>query len=203
MLVAPALLILLGFSKPHSFLYLAPVVAVLLTLFLDRLVIQGQTGRVVLLAALILAPSVGAIGNINFGAHPFKRNLVIPYHSIIDFIQINKTGSVLIISTDIVVPWLLGQQHDRDVWCVSYFLDGDGCLASGRRYDSTFVIAGHSDRSADTAFMRTFDSALERLTAGRRKVATIHVGVDEDANIKSRLTGIPLDKYILTVDHYQ
>jgi hypothetical protein len=203
MLVATAAMILPGFSKPRSFLYLAPVTAVLLTLYLDLQVRQGQTGRVVLMAALILAPSVGAIANIGFGTHPFKRNSVVPYQSIIDFIEINKTGSVLVISTDLVIPWLLRQQPDRDDRCVSYFLSSGGCLASGRRYDSIFVIAGHSDKSADAAFMGTFDTALQRLIAGRRKVATIHAGVDEDAGMKSRLTGIPLDKHILTVDLYQ
>jgi hypothetical protein len=202
MLVATALMIFAGFSKPHSFLYLAPVVAGLLTLYLDRQVRQGQTGRVVLLVVLILAPSIGVIANINFGAHPFKRNLVIPYQAIIDFIQLNKTGSVLVISTDLVSSWLLGQ-HDRDDRCVSYFLSQGECFASGRGYDSIFLIIGHSDKSADTAFMLTFNTALERLIAGRRKVTTIHVGVDEDATMKSWLTGVPLEKYILAVDLYR
>jgi len=86
---------------------------------------------------------------------------------------------------------------------MSYCLSRNECLTAGRRYDAIFVIAGHSDRSVDAAFMRTFANALERLTAGRRKVATIHVGVDEDADMKSRLTGVPLDEYILKVDLYQ
>jgi hypothetical protein len=44
---------------------------------------------------------------------------------------------------------------------------------------------------------------LEKLVAGRRKVATIHAGVDKDAGLKSRLTGVPLDEYILAVEFYQ
>lgn len=203
MLVATALMVFPGFAKPRSFLYLAPVLAVPLTLYLDRLARLVQTGRVMLLAALIFAPSVGTIANINFGTHPFKRNLVIPYQTIIDFIQVNKSGSVLVISTDLVSVWLLRQQRDRDDRCVSYFLSDDECLTSGRGYDSIIVIAGYSERSADTTFMRRFDSALERLMAGRKKVATIHVGVDEDATMKSWLTGVLLDKNILTVDLYQ
>ena len=42
-----------------------------------------------------------------------------------------------------------------------------------------------------------------RITAGRSKVATMGAGVDEDAALKSRLTGVRLDKTILTVDYYQ
>ena len=203
MLAVAALMALPGFAKPRSFLYLAPVVAVLLTLFLDRQVRRGQTRRVVLLAALILAPSVGAVANINFGAHPFKRNSAIPYRSIIDFIVTNETGSVLVVSTDPIVPWVLQHQHNRDGRCVSYFLTGSECLATGRRYDSIFVIAGHNNTSDNIAFGQKFASGLDKLAAGRHKVATIHVGVDEDAGLKSRLTGVALDKYILAVDLYR
>jgi hypothetical protein len=44
---------------------------------------------------------------------------------------------------------------------------------------------------------------LNDVIAGKRKVATIHAGLDEDAEIKSQLVGVPLDKFILTVDLYQ
>lgn len=41
------------------------------------------------------------------------------------------------------------------------------------------------------------------LTAGRHRVATLHAGRDEDAALKSRLTGVPLDNFILAVDLYR
>jgi hypothetical protein len=41
------------------------------------------------------------------------------------------------------------------------------------------------------------------MTRGREKVAEIHVGRDEDAMLKTRLTGVPLDEFILTVDLYR
>jgi hypothetical protein len=172
-------------------------------LFFDGQVMARNARVAVVLASLSLAASVGAIVNINNGTHPFKRNSVIPYQSIIDFIQSNEKGSVLVVSTDIVIPWVLQHQHNRDDSCISYFFDVAVCLTTERRYDSIFVIVGHSDRSTDADFMRKFKGTLDTVTAGRRKVATIHFGVDEDAEIKSRLTGVPLDKYILTVDLYQ
>lgn len=202
-LFAPTLIVLPGFATPRSFLYLAPVLTAVLVLFLDRQVRARNARIAVALASLILAASVGAIVNINNGTHPFKRNSVIPYQSIIDFIESNEKGRVLVVSTDIVIPWVLQHQHDRDGRCVSYFFDVDDCLATERHYDSIFVIVGHSDRSASADLMRKFNSALDTTTAGRRKAATVHFGVDEDAEIKSRLTGVPLDKYILTVDLYQ
>jgi hypothetical protein len=202
MLAATTVLVLPGFATPRSFLYLAPMLTAVLVLFLDRQ--RARNARVaVALVSLILAASIGAIANINNGTHPFKRNSVIPYQSIIDFIQGNEKGSVLVVSTDIVIPWVLRHQHERDGSCVSYFFDAHDCFAAERRYDSIFFIVGHSDRSADANFMRKFNSTLDTVTSGRRKAATIHFGVDEDAEIKSRLTGVQLDKYILTVDLYQ
>ena len=107
LLAASVLMVLPGFAKPRSFLYLAPVMTVLLTLFLDRQMRQRSAGIAVLLVALVLAPSVAALANINGGTHPFKRNSAIPYQSILDFIASNGTANDLIVSTDPVVPWLL------------------------------------------------------------------------------------------------
>jgi hypothetical protein len=44
---------------------------------------------------------------------------------------------------------------------------------------------------------------LADVTDGRGKVATLGVGLDEDAALKSRLTGVSLDQHILTVDYYR
>ena len=90
MLAASALRILPGFAKPRSFLYLAPVLAAVLTFFFYCQAANRNAGVAILLVSLVLAPSVGAIANVNFGTRPFKRNSVIPYQSIIDFIQINE-----------------------------------------------------------------------------------------------------------------
>jgi hypothetical protein len=55
----------------------------------------------------------------------------------------------------------------------------------------------------DEARMRQFKSFLADITAGRSKVATMRTGRDEDAALKTRLTGVQLDEAILTVDYYQ
>jgi hypothetical protein len=203
MLAAPVLMVLLGFARPRSFLYLAPPLATVLTLFLDRQARDRNADIAVLLVSLILVSSIGAIANINNGTHPFKRNSIIPYQSILDFVQNNKKGSVLVISTDPTIPWVLRHQHTGDDRCASYFFNADDCLATERRYDSIFVIVGHNYRSEDATFMREFNSVLGEVTGGRQKVATIHAGIDEDAQLKSWLTGVPLGKFILTIDLYQ
>ena len=200
---AMALMVLASFGKPRSFLYLAPVLAAILTFFLDRKARDCKAGTTTVLAALILAASVAAIANLNHGTRPFKRNSVIPYEQILDFIRTNEKGNVLIVSSDSIVVWELrhrGQQADR---CVSFFAREAACFTADHHYDSIFVISGHSYRSGIVRFMNRFEALLNPMIAGRRKIAELHAGLDEDAALKSRLTGVPLDEFILTIDLYQ
>ena len=202
MLGAAALTIVPGFDKPRSFLYLAPAVTLLLTLFVDRQVREGRLGRALLLAGLLVAGNVATIANIAHNAHPFKRAAVIPYQSIVDFVDHNGSGRVLVISTDPVIPWVLSQRRDS-ARCAGYFLQARACLDGGQHYDSIFVVHGHSDKSGNAALMRHFAAISDAATAGRHKMATLFAGRDEDAALKSRLTGVALDKTLLTVDFYR
>jgi hypothetical protein len=144
LLSAPALMALAGFATPRSFLYLTPVTAALITMLFDRQLRQGRNQRAIVVAAITLAASVSAIANLMAGTHPFKRNSVVPYQAIFDFIDRDANGSALVISTEPVVPWILRLAGENR--CAGYFLDARRCLASGRHYDSIFVISGHHDR---------------------------------------------------------
>jgi hypothetical protein len=202
MLSGPVLMALAGFSAPRSFLYLTPVVAGLLTMFFDRQLHQGHAIRMLSVVLLTLTTSISAIANINSGTHPFKRNSVVPYQSIFNFIDDNARGSALVLSTDPVVPWLLRDAGDDR--CAGYFFAVvKRCLDAGRHYDSIFVIFGHSNSSADETFIAKFKKLIAEVTAGRSKVATLTAGRDDDAALKSRLSGVPLETTILTVDYYR
>lgn len=201
MLSGPVLMTLAGFATPRSFLYLVPVVAGLLTMFFDRQLRQGHGLRMLSAAVLTLTTSISAIANINSGTHPFKRNSVVPYQSIFDFINGNAPGSALVLSTDPVVPWLLRDAGaDR---CAGYFFEVERCLEAGRHYDAIFVVFGHSDQSVDQTFIAKFKELIAKITVGRSKAATLAAGRDEDAVLKSRLSGVPLETTILTVDYYR
>jgi hypothetical protein len=65
------------------------------------------------------------------------------------------------------------------------------------------VIFGHTDRSNNIALMENFQALVGNLTAGRTKRASMPAGHDADAALKTRLTGVPLDPAILTVDFYR
>jgi hypothetical protein len=82
-----------------------------------------------------------------------------------------------------------------DRWA-GYFFDVRRCLQSGRRYDSIFVIFGHNDRSNSITMMDNFQTfVVER--------ASMPAGHDADAALKTRLTGVPLEPAILTIDFYR
>jgi hypothetical protein len=76
-------------------LYLTPVAAALITIFFDRQLQQGHVQRAIAVAAVTLATSAAAIANLISGTHPFKRNSVVPYQAIFDFIDRNANGSAL------------------------------------------------------------------------------------------------------------
>jgi hypothetical protein len=65
--------------------------------------------------------------------------------------------------------------------CAGYFLDARRCLASGRRYDSIFVISGHHDRSTDLELTAQFNALVAAATGGRNKLASVPIGRDDDA----------------------
>ncbi len=194
-------MMLTGFGKPRSFLYLAPVLASILTMYLDK----QATKRAALaaMAAMVLLPSVGAIANVDHGSAPFKRNAAIPYQQILDFIRLNARGTVLTVSTDPVVVWVLRHERDPSGNCVSRFLENRECFAPERHYDTVFSILGHSNLSTDRSVMQKLQTALAAATAGKQKIAEMSAGLDNDAAIKSRLTGVPLERAILSVAVYR
>jgi hypothetical protein len=95
LLSAPTLMALAGFATPRSFLYLTPVTAALITMFFDRQMRQGYVQRAIAVVVITLATSAAAIANLISGTHPFKRNSVVPYQAIFDFIDRNAKAARL------------------------------------------------------------------------------------------------------------
>ncbi len=202
LLAAMVLAALLGFSEPRSFLYLAPVLALSLTVFLDRQFERRGAGIAVLATCCAVLPSIAAIASHGSPAHPFKRNAVAPFAEIVDFVTRNESGDTLVISTDPVVLWELAKRGSPHR-CLSYFLDAPACLGDARRYQSIFVVSGHSSRSDRAPDMLRYSSDVARVIGNRQPIAEARFGRDADAMLKTRLTGVPLDEFILTVSLYR
>jgi hypothetical protein len=202
LLIAALVMPLIGFGKPRSFLYLAPVMAALLTLYLDRQVRRNPKVALVLVV-LLVAPAVAAIANVETSRHPFKRASVIPYGAVVDFVRSYGEGRTLVLSTDPVVPWILDHETPVPARCAVFLARRSDCLDAARAYDTVFIVNGHSHMPEGSAAMNRFREAVTRVSAGKRKITTLQAGVDEDAALKSRLTGVPLTREILTVDVYR
>jgi hypothetical protein len=200
---AMALISVSGFGKSRSFLYLAPALAAILTLFVDRQSTERNARWIALLVALIAAPSVGAVAAINHGTRPFKRNAAIPYEQVLDFIRTNGQGDTLVMSSDPIVVWALDHKGVRSDRCVSYFLRKQECFLPGRHFDTLFIIMGQSNRSRDKPFMRQVAAKIAEITGDRRQIAQLHAGLDQDAALKGQLTGMSLDEFILSVELYR
>lgn len=203
MFAAMLLMVLPGFAKPRSFLYLAPVVVVIQTIFLNDQARMKNVGRSLLLVALLLGAPVGAIASINHGSKPFKRNSVAPYQEVVDFIHDNEKGRVLVVTTDAVLAWILNKDSSLGKRCISRFFVKDNCEVAKWPYDTIFVVSGYSDKSEKFPFMEDYRKKLSAVLAGRRKVAHAGFGSDEDAALKSKLAHVSLEKYVLSADLYQ
>lgn len=203
MLCAIPIMAAAGFAEPRAYLYLTPILSIVLLLFLHRLGLDRGARRALLAGVVILAPTAGAIANVDQSTHPFKRNAVVPFQQIVSFIDANADGKVLVVSSDPVLVWLFQHERARPDLCASYFEGTARCFAPGQSYNSVFVVSGQSNRSRRPEFMRKYQADVARVIAGRQKFATMPAGLDKDAALKSWLTGVPLDTYILTIDLYR
>ena len=126
-----------------------------------------------------------------------------PDDQILGAIDANADGRMLIVSTDPVLARMLTRERARPERCASYFLEARGCLGDTAGYQTVIVVSGHNNCSGNVALMRRFAEGLETLIGERQKVATMPIGYDADAALKSRLTGPPLSAAILTFDVYR
>jgi hypothetical protein len=201
--VAMAVMVVVGLDRGRAFLYLAPVLAAILTLYLDRVSRERGVGATAVLLALLLIPALAVVATVGRGTRPFKRDAAIPYDQILDFIRTNAQGETLVLSSDPTVVWALTHEQARSGTCATYFMQDRACFSPEHRYESVFIVLGHSNRSRNDRFMHALAAKIAELTASRRSIARMHVGLDRDAALKTRLTGVPLDEFILSVELFR
>ena len=197
-----------GFWESRSFLYLAPVQILVLTVFIDRISQRGFGFGAILITACAVLPGLVAIGDLASGTHPFKRTAAIPYGEVIEFIEQNDRGGSLVVSFDPVASWELAAQGTASQRCVRDIPGHEpACFAERQHAEALFVIGAPSGRYQSTywraEYAPVFAARLAKIIGARTKVGELRVGHDEDAALKTWLTGVPLDEFILTVDLYR
>ena len=197
--VPPLAMAGLGFAKPRSFLYLAPVLSTVLTLYVDLLLARGKASLALAMSALVLCSAIGTVATLGGNDRPFKRNIAIPYDELTSFVGLNATTPVLVVTNDAVANYVLRRALLAPGDCV--------ILAKGRRrwpcpvdpalYHTVVAIYAPTYGEAKPAG-EPWDS-LER----RTPAAILRLGRDLDALLKSRLSGRPVPEFLLEVRLYR
>src|SRR5262249_11390134 len=126
----------------------------------------------------------------------YKRNLVIPYDEVVNFVVENAHGSVLYVSNDQVEAFLLRGAG----YCVIWGDEGEAppCAEQSLDHFDTIVIA------VTSFFARAHIEAVLREIREHRTLRTkASFGYDRWARLKSHLTGTKLDDWAVTVLIYR
>lgn len=181
--IAPALIVFAGFSKSRSFLFLA----ISCSMVLSASVLTATAKRALAIAAVAILIHMLVLANRGGTIGVFKRNLAIPYSEISEFVKLNLPADGALMTTDGVAAYL-ARQEGR-ISCVALSANAP-CLRDKHRVIVT--LTGEPDLSRQTQILEF------ARTHCRREEISIPFGIDEEAALKSNLTGSPLSRIILT-----
>jgi hypothetical protein len=180
-----------GFNEGRVWLFLAPFTLACFALgYWDRF---PRISFLPLFIVSFLLFSV-ALANGRKSDAPYKRNSVIPFDEVVNFIGENVHGSVLYVANEPVGAFLL-QDSGYCFW--DYPMPP--CVEQGLDHFDTIVIV-------DDSYLQTLphvDTILAEIGQHRTLRTKARFGYDRWASLKSLLTGTALDPWILTVEVYR
>jgi hypothetical protein len=193
------LVCLVGFGKPRSFLFFAPMASALVAIGFTK-AIEAAPLRAAAAFAGIIAVSLGVLVNLQITRSPFKRNLAVPYEELVDFVTSNARGNAAVLTSDYITGWLL---RGHSGICVAQFEFGEDAWISNcpddARFERVIVVRGRPLDETDPVWKARIDAALAR----REPIAQAHFGFDHDTALKNRLAHRSLPQWILSVDVYR
>ena len=119
MLTAGLAVVLVAFSfdKAYAFLFLAPMVSAMAGAGLAKS--TAVRSQVALCAcSVILVTGIAVAGNLQHNRHPFKRQVMVPFDEVIDFVHANESGKTAVLTSDVTVDFLLAGERQL---CVMRF----------------------------------------------------------------------------------
>jgi hypothetical protein len=90
-------LIAFRFDKSYVLLFLAPMVSAMAGAGVAKS--AGARSRVALLACGAVA------GNLQHSSHPFKRQVIVPFDEVIEFVHVNQLGTTAVRTSDVTVDF--------------------------------------------------------------------------------------------------
>jgi hypothetical protein len=181
-----------GFTEGRAWLFLAPFMLGCFALgYWDRFAFMSFLP--LFIASFLLFSA--ALANGRKSDAPYKRNSVIPFDEVINFVEENANGSVLYVSNEPVGAFLLRSGG----YCLLTSDPAPPCAEKALGDFDTIVIA-------DDSYLETVwhvDTVLDEIRQHRTLRTKARFGYDRWASLKSLLTGSRLDPWILTVEVYR
>lgn len=191
---AAAIFTMVGLSKPRAYLYLTPMFSALTAIGLMQAIRSAPRLGAAAYATLIVA-STCVLSNLRASDTPFKRNSVIPFSNVVDFVKTNQRGKTVLLTSDPTVFYSLANAPDictaEFEWWSSHW-NYAACVPS-KQNDTVIVVKGAPLNESDPQWT----NAVSKITGVKKVVAEAHFGRDDDAHLKARLTGVPLPINIL------
>ena len=149
----------------------------------------------------ILVTGIAVAGNLQHSRHPFKRQVMVPFDEVIEFVHANESGTTADLTSDVTVDFLLAGERQL---CVMRFEVWDGQWATlqcslAPHLDTIIVIKGYPlDEQTPQ-----WKNMVTRMLSGKTYVAEAAFGIDDDAELKRWLTRKPLSRTILSGSVYR
>lgn len=183
-------LTLAGLWKPRSVMYLAPLFAGILAAMLLAARDLRPATRSAAIAVLVLVQLV-ALPNLRGNDTPYKRSTTVPVENVLGLLEANGAQHASIWSID---PAIARAARGRlPLACVA---ETDEQAARCPETDRIVLVLGHS--SSDGLPEAFVERAARRLGPDARRVE-VPFGLDEEAPLKSRLSGVPLSRFVTRV----
>lgn len=194
-----AILPIFGLDIVRSFVFLAPMIMCVACIGLSESLESSPVLTGCALSAMLIV-SLTVVGSGHLSRTPFKRNLAIPFYEVARFVRANGRRNAAVVTSDPVIAYLLRKTPRL---CVATFVSQDWtrlpkCLTS-RSEDSVIVITRQARGESNPKWRRV----VSRLTSGKSIVAAAGFGVDEDARLKSWLTGVRLPRTLMMARIYR
>jgi hypothetical protein len=196
-----------GFSEGRSLLFLAPFILACFALGYWRR-FSATAWLPVCLTSLLLFGT--ALANARQSTAPFKRNFAIPFGEVTNFIAENVHGSVLYLGYEPVSRYLTR----GDGYCTMFSLKQEAlyrnwtdpepppapCAQQGLDRFDTIVVGIWPPNGPPWGTVAA--AALDYIREHRKLHSRAHFGYDRWATLKTRLTGVALGPWIMTIEIY-
>ena len=180
-----------GLSLPRSFLFLAPPLAGLVAIAIGR----AQAPWVPAAFLALHLAGFAALAVLFHNDHPFKRNMEIPFEQVEQALRRWKQGRTQLMTNENVTAYLGMPIVD----CVSPRIGFrlNDCGRDGESFDTVIVIGDGNFGGPSWARQQA------RLAQNFNQVQQLDIGIDRDAELKARLTGVELPSALLRMWVYR